>query len=97
MKYFDRAFQKQLLQMMAETYPCTVSQTVLDDMLLLAGCEHKLAANLVYLEEKQLSYSGLQPTSDGSFLFNCKEIRITHKGLDLLADDGDVFSAILNS
>lgn len=94
MENFDRILQKKILQGLSSFYPKSIDQETFSKMKQRAGSEQKLAANLFYLEENNLAISGLQPTSDDSFYFNYQEIRITAKGLDLLADDGGL-SAIL--
>ena len=96
MKYLDRNLQKEILATLSEFYPKSIDLPAFERMLTFAQSEHKLAANLFYMEEYGLLISGLQPTSDDSFFFAYKEIKITAKGMDLLADDGGI-AAILRA
>ena len=90
----DRTLQKNLLLLLARFYPNTIDQNTFSEILELAQTSQKLAQNLFYLQEQHLVYSGLLPTSDGSFLFDYKEIKITAQGIDLLLDDGGLKSII---
>ncbi len=96
MKHLDRNLQKEILATLSEFYPKSIDLPAFEHLSLSATSEHKLAANLFYMEEYGLLLSGLQPTSDGSFFFAYKEIKITAKGIDLLADDGGI-AAILRA
>ncbi len=90
----DRTLQKNLLVLLARFYPNAIDQSTFTEISRLAQTSQKLAQNLFYLQEHHLVSSGLLPTSDGSFLFDYKEIKITAQGLDLLLDDGGLASII---
>ncbi len=90
----DRLLQKNLLVLLGRFYPNPIDQETFSEISRLAQTPHKLAQNLFYLQEYNLVNSGLLPTSDGSFLFDYKEIRITAQGIDLLLDDGGLESII---
>lgn len=95
MTHFDRKLQKDILTALSSFYPKSIDFETFNKLKQRAQTEHKLATNLFYLEENNLAISGIQPTSDESFYFDYKEIRLTAKGLDLLANDGGI-KAILN-
>ncbi len=90
----DRVLQKNLLILLAKFYPNSIDQETFSEISRLTQTPQKLAQNLFYMQEYNLVSSGLLPTSDGSFLFDFKEIKITAQGIDLLLDDGGLKSII---
>jgi hypothetical protein len=87
----DRAYQRELLQMLAAAYPqgCDVSE-------LLRGfdeaADRRYLANMVYLEEHGLIDAQISFGMDGHA--SQGRPRINNRGMDFLADDGGL-SAIL--
>lgn len=90
----DREYQKVVLTNLAEAYPYHIERETYNSMLDAAGSEKKFDATLLYLEDHGLITSGFTPSLDGSFHLNLGGLKITHKGLDFLAEDGGL-SAIL--
>ncbi|KFG94396.1 hypothetical protein GQ56_0126425 [Burkholderia paludis] len=89
--HLDRDYQRELLTMLAESYPRShdirqLFSTMDDDAM------QRYAANLVYLEEHGLADSAIKYGLDGHMSSGLP--RITAKGMDFLADDGGL-SAIL--
>ncbi|UTV54769.1 hypothetical protein [Burkholderia arboris] len=89
--HLDRDYQRELLTMLAESYPRShdirqLFSTMDDDTM------QRYAANLVYLEEHGLADSAIKYGLDGHLSSGLP--RITAKGMDFLADDGGL-SAIL--
>jgi hypothetical protein len=86
----DRAYQRELLQMLANVYP-----EQLDDrqelMKMSREQRDRYAANMVYLDEHGLVESGL---SYGNTTARYPLARITAKGMDFLADDGGLSSIL---
>lgn len=86
--YLDRNLQLQLLKQLAAAYP------EFDDVCSQRIMGDPVTVNLWYLEEHGLvenikaEFIGAPPTVSAS--------KITHKGLDFIADDGGL-SAILNT
>ena len=83
----DRAVQRQILELLREHYPRSV--TAAHDLNLGA---QQAAANLKYLEEHGLCKSGMKLGEGVSIQFS--QSTITAAGLDFLEDDGGL-SAIL--
>ncbi|WP_028230503.1 hypothetical protein [Paraburkholderia mimosarum] len=87
----DRTYQRELLEMLAQSYPrphdIRRSLHDMDD-----ASSERYAANLIYLEEHGLVESAIQYGLDGHMASGLP--RITAKGMDFLADDGGL-SAIL--
>lgn len=88
----DRLLQNKILQIASTCYPRAIN-TELDELFQEID-ELKIFANLGYLAKHRLIESDPYTESvDGFFSLNI--IRITHRGLDFLADDGGL-SAILD-
>lgn len=87
----DRDYQHRLLEQLAESYPRPH-----DVRELLRGLEGeeeaKYLANMIYLDEHGLIESSIQFGLDDHASIGLP--RITHRGMDFLADDGGL-SAIL--
>lgn len=91
--HLDRAFQLQLLQQLAESYPRSAVH-LLDYLRDLEGEEEKrYIANIAYLGEHGLVDPGVHYGLDSVML---SEPTITARGMDFLADDGGL-SAILGT
>ncbi|MBP4313819.1 hypothetical protein ITF11_19475, partial [Acinetobacter baumannii] len=83
--------QRQILQIASQVYPLPVRDEL--DKLYEPLEDHKLAANLKYLEQHGLiAPNAVENSVDGMFIFG--NVLITHTGMDFLADDGGL-SAIL--
>ncbi|WP_176079513.1 hypothetical protein [Paraburkholderia tropica] len=87
----DRTYQRELLEMLAESYPRPHDIRQLFNEMDDAATE-RYAANLLYLEEHGLADSAIKYGMDGHMASGLP--RITAKGMDFLADDGGL-SAIL--
>jgi hypothetical protein len=81
----DRTYQRELLEMLAQSYPRPhdIRQLFLD---MDEPATERYAANLMYLEEHGLAESAIQYGLDGHMASGLP--RITAKGMDFLADDG---------
>ena len=91
----DRAFQHKILSLVMDSYPSSTVPSKGNQLLSSDdNSEKKLAANLKYLEEHGLiKPKSFEMSLDDHYMF--QGIKITHKGVDFLADDGGL-SAILN-
>jgi len=87
----DRAYQLQLLQMLAEFYPNSFNPKEYFNEMPQEE-EEKYAANMAYLDEHGLVESRIETNMAGVYTF--LPPKITAKGMDFLADDGGL-SAIL--
>jgi hypothetical protein len=87
----DRTYQRELLEMLAQSYPSAHDVGEVLDGADADG-HARYAANMIYLEEHGLVQSGLVETAVGHILHTLP--RITARGMDFLADDGGL-SAIL--
>lgn len=88
----DRLLQNKILQIASNHYPQDASDEI--TKLFDTYDANKVIANLEYLAQHRLIESEPYTESvDGIFSLNI--IRINHRGLDFLADDGGL-SAILN-
>lgn len=87
----DRDYQRELLELLAKSYPRPhdVRQLVQD---LKGEDGAKYLANMAYLDEHGLVESKISYGLNGDALMGLP--RITHRGMDFLADDGGL-SAIL--
>jgi hypothetical protein len=96
----DRDLQKKILQMLADIYPEKIN---LDKALrglesedtylpMDAEAEWKIASNIAYLAAHDLIDGKVNDLHNG---FTFGFAKITHKGLDFIADDGGL-SAIFN-
>lgn len=88
----DRELQRTMLLKLANAYPNDTSEA----WNAIAGLaeESEVFGNLLYLEAHGLLISGVGRFLDGSWHINTPKLRITHLGLDFLADDGGL-SAVL--
>lgn len=93
MDKFDRATQRELLQILYDTYPEKLTESEADSLLGHFPNYMTSLANLLYLEQHGLIKSGLHNTGDGFIPIDVPEI--THKGIDFIRDDGGL-GAILN-
>ena len=84
----DRGFQLSVLRRYADVYP----NRTYEKWHELGDDEHKIAANLLYLQEHDLITIAGQLGSSGDLIYQGGSI--TAKGMDFLADDGGL-SAIL--
>ena len=88
----DRLLQNKILQIASTCYPRAVNNEL--NKLFQEFSEIKMFANLEYLAKHKLLESNPYTESvDG--IFSLSIVRITHRGLDFLADDGGL-SAILD-
>lgn len=88
----DRLLQNKILEIASSCYPRAVNNEL--DELFEDIDEIKIVANLRYLaEHKLIEKNPYYESTDG--IFSLAIIRITHRGLDFLADDGGL-SAILD-
>lgn len=93
MDKFDRATQREILQILYDAYPEKLTQDEADVLLARFPDYLTSTANLLYLESHELIKSGLHDTGGGYIAIDVPEI--THKGIDFIRDDGGL-SAILN-
>jgi hypothetical protein len=91
----DRAYQLELLQLLATSYPLPYADIndVLQSLDEEAG-KRRYNANMLYLEEHGLVESGIQFGADHHVHYSLP--RINNRGLDFLLDDGGI-SAILKT
>lgn len=88
----DRLLQNQILQIASTCYPKAVDTDLYE--IFNDPDEKKIVANLSYLAQHKLIESNpISESVDG--IFSYAIIRITHRGLDFLADDGGL-TAILD-
>lgn len=88
----DRVLQNKILNIAMDCYPRSVNYEL--DELFKNIDNRKIAANLMYLaENKLLKDNPITITLDNNF--SIEHIKITHKGIDFLQDDGGL-SAILD-
>ena len=88
----DRVLQKEILHAISGGYSTLPMQMPLDGMSEEEKDRH--ITNLLYLEAHGLIQAGLTQFHDGTWASDATP-KITHKGLDFLADDGGL-SAILD-
>lgn len=93
MDKFDRSRQREFLQGLYDAYPEELTNEHLEELLSSFPDEKVTTANLLYLEQQGLIFSGLQEVAVGYHLVNRPSI--THKGIDFIRDDGGL-GAILN-
>lgn len=86
----DRDLQHRMLEAMAEIYPNRADM----NHLLNKFQGMPVTINLYYLQEHRLVDVQIQAMNDGGF--SCGDPRITHIGMDFLADDGGM-AAILGA
>lgn len=96
MDKLDRGLQRRILEALAQLHPGGT-----DEFAALMGqleADDRLLSNLLYLAGHGLVESGFVPydTSARTTFCQASQTRITHKGLDFLADDGGL-SAILGT
>lgn len=91
-----RAVQAKILNLLAEAFPGIVDRSDYTALVEDIG-EDLFVANVKYLELHGLIEDGvLRMSLDGTYGFNLGRFKITHRGLDFLADDGGL-SAILGT
>ncbi|WP_180644834.1 hypothetical protein [Acinetobacter bereziniae] len=88
----DRLLQNKILQATASCYPSSVDDEL--DELFITNDASKIFANLEYLaQHKLLENNPCHESMDG--IYSLGIVKITHRGLDFLADDGGL-TAILD-
>lgn len=90
MKHMDRAYQRQLLERLADAYPKTLEAVDLG----ASDTDPRLAFNLAYLAGHGLVTAQFQASTDGPHWL--VEAAATHAGLDFLQADGGL-SAVLGT
>ncbi|NGT16948.1 hypothetical protein [Achromobacter insolitus] len=88
----NRGLQREILMKLAHAYPGDTTQAW--NEIAALGEESDVFGNLLYLEAHGLLVSGADQYLDGSRWVNTSQLKITHLGLDFLADDGGL-SAVL--
>ena len=91
----NRALQREVLVLLEESSPNTISIKQQKNLVASAGSKDILFANLRYLEGHGLIASGLEVALDGFYL-NVAALKITSKGIDFLLEDGGL-GTILNT
>lgn len=94
MDKFDREKQRELIQKLYELSPYIMKKIEADYFSNLFGDEYTFYANLLYLEGHGLIESGVT-TGNGEADLNLGKLKLTHKGIDFIRDDGGL-GAILN-
>ncbi|EIC83976.1 hypothetical protein [Serratia sp. M24T3] len=98
MEKFDRALQLEILKILYDTTPTPLDDEQEKSLISKFSDENQFIANLLYLEQHGLIFSGVLKTAQmigASFNFFANECSITSKGIDFLLDDGGL-GAILN-
>jgi hypothetical protein len=91
----DRAYQRELLEMLATSYPVEYYiRQYLAPLLHDNEAKRRYEANMVYLSEHGLVESGVHYGADR--IASYSDPRINNKGMDFLLDDGGL-SAILRT
>jgi hypothetical protein len=91
----DRAYQRELLEMLATSYPQYHNiDSYLNPLLQDNEAKRRYEANMMYLAEYGLIESGIQYGADGFASYSWP--RINNKGMDFLLDDGGL-GAILRT
>lgn len=94
MDKYDRALQKELLQMLYNFHPEPLHRNDYHQIVDLFIEENILIANLVYLHEHGLITNCMKKGMDG-IVINLGLLYITNRGIDFIRDDGGL-GAILN-
>lgn len=90
----DREYQKKILDCLARAFP-NIPSPIEYDTILGTENDDVFVANALYLEMHGLIQpGGIRIAPDRSFMIDHDALKITHRGLDFLADDGGL-SAIL--
>lgn len=89
----NRNLQNAILRELAAVYPNRATEVV-EKLNALTESSDDLIGNMLYLEEHGLIVSGISRYLEGNAVVNSVQLKITARGLDLLADDGGL-SAIL--
>ena len=90
----DREYQRRILVGLAQEFPKITSREMYADLTRDID-DDVFVANVIYLEQHGLLEPGsISFALGGQYVFNLGSFRITHKGMDFLADDGGL-SAIL--
>ncbi|MCG9081142.1 hypothetical protein [Laribacter hongkongensis] len=84
----DRALQRQILEDLAEAFPSSMDIHLYREKYLPLG-DPIFAANVIYLEMHGLMTGGaISHMLSGEFMINLSMVKISHKGLDFVQDDG---------
>jgi hypothetical protein len=94
MDKFDRVKQREVLQKLYDLSPYVMEPEEADYFNELFGHEYNFYANLLYLEGHGLIESGVR-LANGEADLKLAELKLTHKGIDFLREDGGL-GAILN-
>lgn len=94
----NRELQYFILKLLEKSYPYARTDVAVFTELEAFSPDvgrDEVIANLVYLEEHELIRSGLVLSMPHHYQFSREGMRISHKGMDFLKEDGGL-SAILN-